>query len=158
MMHGVNVDDPASAAGRCGKGLVRRNRRVRSSGAESSLVTAISDWPNGSRAPNRLMLAAASRASTGVPSWNRNPSRSRSVHIVPSFSTVWPSTICGWAVKSLIQAIQRIEHQIGVVMRRPERREDRIEQAQIATRNELQRSFALRPRDMWRGKHRRTGR
>ena len=71
---------------------------VLSSGADSSSVKAISVWPNGSRLPQRLMEATQSRASTVSPSCNFSPSRSVSFHSLPSFSMVWPSTICGCAL------------------------------------------------------------
>jgi len=48
----------------------------------------------------RRMLATTSRASTGSLSWKRRPSRSFSVQVNPSASTVWPSTICGCAFHS----------------------------------------------------------
>ena len=45
------------------------------------------------------MLATQSRARTGVPSCQRRPSRRVSFQSLPSFSVVWPATICGEAVK-----------------------------------------------------------
>ena len=72
---------------------------VLSSGADSSSVRAISAWPNASRAPQRLIEATQSRASTFSPLWNISPSRSVSFQVLPSFSTTWPATICGVALK-----------------------------------------------------------
>jgi hypothetical protein len=72
---------------------------VWSSIAEISSVRAISAWPNASRAPQRLMEATQSRASTFSPSWNINPSRSVSFQVSPSFSIVCPASICGVALK-----------------------------------------------------------
>ena len=56
-----------------------------------------------------------------------------------------------------VQAIQRVEHQIGVDVRSPRGTPDRIEQGQGNARNVFERSFALRPRDMRRGEHHGTG-
>ena len=84
-----------SASGKSGKGCFRRNTMVVSSGAESSLVAAISAWPNASRLPQRVMLATQSRASTGVPSWNFRPGRRPSRHSVESSFFTAPLTICG---------------------------------------------------------------
>ena len=44
-------------------------------------------WPIASRFIQRCSEATQSRASTGVPSWNSSPSRSRIVQRRPSFST-----------------------------------------------------------------------
>ena len=57
---------------------------MRSSGASSTSVAAISVPPNPSTAAQRRMEAMASRASTGVPSWKRRPGRRVSVHSRPS--------------------------------------------------------------------------
>ena len=53
-------------------------------------------WPIGSRFIQRSSDATQSRASTGSPSWNSRPSRSRMVQRRPLSSTLWPSTICGF--------------------------------------------------------------
>ena len=58
-------------------------------------MRAASDCPTASRFIQRASEAAQSFAVTRVPSWNINPSRSFMVQRRPSFSTVWPSTICG---------------------------------------------------------------
>ena len=84
-----------SAWGSSGNGLFSRNWMVRSSGAESSSVAAISAPPNASRFAQRRMLATQSRAVTRSPSCQSNPGRSVSFHSLPSFSTTWPSSICG---------------------------------------------------------------
>ena len=89
----------ASASGSSGNGRIRRNTMLRSSGADTSAVAAISADPNASRTAQRRTLATQSRASTGVPSWNRSPSRSVSRHSNPSASTTCPATICGRATK-----------------------------------------------------------
>src|SRR5882724_7652245 len=54
-----------SAAGRPGKGSFRRKRSVRSSEAVISSARPSTSWPYMSRAPQRWMLANASRANTG---------------------------------------------------------------------------------------------
>jgi hypothetical protein len=58
--------------------------------------------------------------------------------------------------KSLVQAIERIKHQMGMDVRRPVCAPDRVERDKIWCRNELKRSFALRPCDMRYGKARRA--
>ena len=68
---------------------------VLSSLAASSSVAASKAWPNASALPQRWMLATASRASTGVRSWNSKPSRSRNVQVRPSADTSCPASICG---------------------------------------------------------------
>ena len=68
---------------------------VLSSAAPISSVAAISAWPKPSRAPQRLMLATQSRASTLVPSWNFSPWRSVMRQVLPSSSVTAPSAICG---------------------------------------------------------------
>ena len=88
----------ASASGSSGNGHFRRNTIVLSSGADSSSVRAISAWPNGSRAPQRRMLATQSRASTFCPSWKTSPSRSVTRQVRPSSSTRWPAAIWGVAL------------------------------------------------------------
>ena len=65
MMAGTMPPGPARALGRCGNGCFRRNRTVRSSGADSSSVAAISASARLMRAAKRRMLATTSRASTG---------------------------------------------------------------------------------------------
>jgi len=65
MITGTAPPGPASAIGSCGNGRFRRNLTVRSSGAESSSVAAISALANGIRTPKRRMLATTSRAKTG---------------------------------------------------------------------------------------------
>ena len=85
----------ASASGTNANGLFSRRRISLSVGAEISSVRASITAPNASRCPQRRMLATASRARTGVPSWKRNPSRSVSSHCLPSSLTTWPATICG---------------------------------------------------------------
>jgi len=75
---------------------------------------------------------------------------------VLSFSTVWPSTICGWGAIGFVQAIQRVEHHTGVDVRPPGGTPDWIEQGQPNSGNVLERSFAFGPRDMRRGENRRT--
>jgi hypothetical protein len=85
----------ASALGRNGKGFFRRQTRVRSSLAISSSMRSLMKPPTGSRAIQRRIDARASRARTGVPSWNVWPWRSTMVQRLPSSSTVCPSSICG---------------------------------------------------------------
>ena len=97
---GQQEDGLASAAGSSGNGFFSRNRITRSDGADRSSVTARTFWPNGSLRLQRSMLATASRASTGVPSWKARPSRSVIVHVRPSSSVTWPSTICGCGCKA----------------------------------------------------------
>ena len=82
------------------------------------------------------MLATASRANTGAPSWNRRsltqsqrPNGTVLVNGV-AFDHLW---LRG---ERLVQAIERIEHQVGMVMRRAVPAENRIEQCQIDKRNE----------------------
>ena len=68
MMHGIAVEDPASAAGRCGNGL----RQAESQGAVIRGGEFAGDRHQRLTEPiagrERRMLATASRASTGVPS------------------------------------------------------------------------------------------
>ena len=78
-----------------GNGLCSRMRKARSLSATTSAVAAPSTRPNESRAIQRRMLATASRASTGVPSWNISPSRSVKRQVAPSSSTLCPAAICG---------------------------------------------------------------
>jgi hypothetical protein len=68
MMQHIGEGAFPSALGNNGNGRRSRNWITRSEGADSSAVAAISACPNGSRLPQRWMLATASRASTGVPS------------------------------------------------------------------------------------------
>ena len=69
-------------------------RIVLSSTATISSERWITRFSSGSRCPPRWIEATQSRASTGVPSWNFNPSRSVSVYCLPSFSTFSPASIC----------------------------------------------------------------
>ncbi len=85
----------ASATGTSANGFFSRMRMTRSDGADTSSVRLIIALPNASRWPQRRMHATQSRASTFSPSWKRRPSRSVSSQVRPSFSTLWPSTICG---------------------------------------------------------------
>jgi len=101
MIAGTLPPGPARASGRCGNGRFKRNRTVRSSGVDSSSVASISVLAKMTRGAKRRMLATTSRASTGSLSWKRRPSRSFSVQVNPSSSTVWPSTICGCAFHSV---------------------------------------------------------
>ena len=78
----------ASAIGKSGNGRFSRTVSVLSAGAASSSVAASRAWPKASIVPQRWMLATASRASTGVPSWNSSPSRNISVQSLPSASTL----------------------------------------------------------------------
>src|SRR6266851_2783260 len=73
-------------------------------GALASSARAISAVPIGSRWPQRLIVAAQSRANTGLPSWNLSPSRRVRSHCLPSFETVSPATICGCTAKSASKA------------------------------------------------------
>ena len=97
MITGMLLPVLPSASGSNGNARFSRNWMVLSSGAESSSVTAISACPKLSRLPQRCRLATQSRASTGVPSWNFNPSRNVSRHTLPSLSVTAPCTICGCA-------------------------------------------------------------
>lgn len=76
-----------SASGSSGNGYFRRNTNVRSSVADRSSRAANSAWPKLSRTAQRLMLATASRASTGVLSWNIRFGRRRRVQRSRSAST-----------------------------------------------------------------------
>ena len=71
----------------------RSFRKVRSSRAASSFSIALIIWPMGSRVAHRLMLATASSARTGSPSWNLSPGRSWNVQTRPSADTSSASTI-----------------------------------------------------------------
>lgn len=97
IMAQTGTDALPSAIGSSGNGCFRRNRIVRSSGAESSSVASMREPPNGSRFAQRRSDATQSRASTGVPSWKRRPARRIKSQRRPSASTQWPSTICGVA-------------------------------------------------------------
>jgi len=77
-----------------GNRFFMRSRTLRSSTASMASAAASRVCPNDSRDAQRSTLATTSRASTGSPSWNRSPGRSRNVQMRPS-STPWPSTICG---------------------------------------------------------------
>ena len=63
---------------------------------------AFSIIPMGSRADQRAMLATASLARTGSPSWNFSPGRSVKVQVSPSSETLSLSTIwrCGMSFSS----------------------------------------------------------
>src|SRR5262249_7735008 len=74
-------------------GLFQHQRKVPSSTTASSFSIALIIWPMGSRAAHRLMLATASLARTGSPSWNLSPGRSRNVQTRPSADTSSASTI-----------------------------------------------------------------
>ena len=87
----------ASASGSSGNGYFSRNTMVRSSGAPISSVAASSAWPKPSRAPQRLIEATQSRASTLVSSWNIRSGRSVRRQVLPSSSLMAPSAICGCA-------------------------------------------------------------
>ena len=89
------LPDVLPTASDTGNGYFSRISTVRSSGAEISSVAASIACPNVSRLAQRCTLAAASRPSTLVPSWNVSPSRKVSRHFFPSSSTTWPSSICG---------------------------------------------------------------
>ena len=105
----------ASASGKSGKLRLRRKRIVRSSGAESSSVAAISAWPMLSRAQNWLMLATQSRASTGVPSWNAQAGAQPAVvQGLPSFSIAWRPRPSAVGAVLPVDAVQRVEHQVAV--------------------------------------------
>ena len=95
MITGRNPGVFANAAGSSANGRFNRNTSVLSSFADNSSVAAISAPPNASRLPHRCTLATQSRARTGSPSWNFKPSRRVSVQVLPSFSVVNPSSICG---------------------------------------------------------------
>src|ERR1700719_2489523 len=74
IMAGTMPPGPARASGRCGNGRFRRNRTVRSSGADTSSVVSISALAKMTRGAKRRMLATTSRANTGSLSWERRPS------------------------------------------------------------------------------------
>ena len=83
---------------RRGKGWLRRNTSVRSSGDSIASSRPARACPSGSRFIQRAMEAAQSRDSTLVPSWNISPSRRRMLQRLPSSSITWPSAICGCGV------------------------------------------------------------
>ena len=94
MMKQVGVPILLSATSILRNGFLSRQRKVRSSVATRSFSIALIIWPMASRAAQRLMLATASFASTGSPSWNFRLGRRRKVHTRPSGDTVSASTIC----------------------------------------------------------------
>jgi hypothetical protein len=65
MMAGTLDPGPANASGRCGNGRFRRNRTLRSSGADSSSVAVNSALAKLIRSAKRRRLATTSRANTG---------------------------------------------------------------------------------------------
>ncbi len=97
MMKAMGVLVLPSARSIFGKGLRNRQRNVRSSTAASSCWIALIIRPMGSRAVQRARLATTSLESTGSPSWNLRPGRSRKVQVRPSVDTSSASTIwrCG---------------------------------------------------------------
>ncbi len=101
MITGALPPGPARASGRCGNRRFRRKRTVLSSAADKSSVASKSAAAKMTRGAKRRMLATTSFASTGSPSWKRRPSRKVRFHTNPSFSTLWPATICGCACHSV---------------------------------------------------------
>ena len=97
MMKAMGVLLLPSASSILGKGLRSRQRTVRSSTPTSSCWIALIIKPIGSRALQRVRLATTSLLSTGSPSWNLRPGRSRKVQVRPSGDTSSASTIwrCG---------------------------------------------------------------
>ncbi len=134
-----------SAVGSSGNGRSSRKRIVRSSGADSSSVASMQRGAEAvTRRPAPDRLAAQSRASTGVPSCHSRPSRSRRSHCLPSFSTRWPSTICGDTSSRLFLAVQRVEHQEGVVAGDVGGSPDRVQDGHVGLGDEFQRAGRLR--------------
>ena len=86
----------ANAFGSAANGFFMRQTSVLSSVASSASSRSATVWPIASRFIQRRNEATQSRASTGVPSWNSKPSRSRIVQRRPLSSTRWPSSICGF--------------------------------------------------------------
>jgi hypothetical protein len=76
-IHHDRFDEPTARGG-------WDERKVRSSMAVNSFSMALILPPMPSRADQRLTLATASFASTGSPSWNLRPGRSRNVQASPS--------------------------------------------------------------------------
>jgi hypothetical protein len=76
-IHHDRFDEPTARGG-------WDERKVRSSMAVNSFSMALILSPMPSRADQRLTLATASFASTGSPSWNLRPGRSRNVQASPS--------------------------------------------------------------------------
>ncbi|MNT29467.1 hypothetical protein D3C72_1652070 [compost metagenome] len=95
MMPAMLPDWRPSACRISGNGFLSWNWIVLSSSAVSDSVACIRERPIRSFLAQRWMLATASCARTGAPSWNFNPSRSVIFHSSPPFSLVWPAAICG---------------------------------------------------------------
>ncbi len=106
-----------SAAGSSGKGLLSRKRMVRSSGADSSSVAAISSAPKPSRAAHRRMLATQSRASTRSPSCQNRPSRKRQVPLQLVVGHDMPGHHLGRDLERRIHAVERVVDHEAVVSR-----------------------------------------
>jgi hypothetical protein len=83
---GQNEDGFASAVDSSGNGFLSRNWMTLSDAAVIASVTEARFLPNASIFIQRSMLATASRASTGAPSWKIMPSRNVSFQVLPSFS------------------------------------------------------------------------
>ncbi len=124
---------------------------VLSSGALISSVAASSAWPNPSRAPQRLMLAAQSRASTLVPSWNIRSGRSVMRQVLPSVLADRAFGHLRLRRELAVEAEQRVEHQEAVVARLVGGGPDRIEHREVGLRHELQHLASLATRDGGRG-------
>src|SRR5580704_5650971 len=127
MIAGTLPPGPARASGRCGKGRFKRNRTVRSPGADSSSVASISAVAKMTRGAKRRMLATTSRANTG--------SFVVEAQTVAQFQGPGQSVLLdGMALDHLrprlplgVDAVKRIEHEISAVSRRPRPGDDRVQ-------------------------------
>ena len=122
---------------------------VLSSGADSSSVRAISAWPNASRAPQRLIEATQSRASTLLAVVEHQPVAQREL---PGLAVVLDD-VAGDHLRRGLEAVllaglpvQRVEHHVAVVARHVGRGPDRIEDRQVRLRDEFQHPLVLRLR------------
>src|SRR5262249_48318227 len=131
-----------------GYGFFNTQRKVRSSTTASSFSIALIIWPMGSRAAHRLMLATASSARTGSPSWNLSPGRSRNVQTRPSADTSSASTIWRLHLEVGVHAIQHVPDQEPGVARDVGGTPDRIEVGDVRMGHETPRprGGALRDR------------
>ena len=116
--------------------------------ADEFVLDGLDHLAHGSRAAQRLMLATASLASTGSPSWNFSPGRSRNVQMRPSGDTSSASTIWRCGCELAVDAVKHVPHQQPGIAGDVGGAPDRIEIGEIGMRHEAQRARrgALRDR------------
>ena len=126
-MHGMVVEDPASAAGKCGKGLRQAEAQgaiIRGGQFAGHRHQRLAESVAGRKAPDaRHRVTRKHRCAIVKP----QPSRSRIVQSVPSILDSVPFDHLRLSGKRLVQAIERIEYQVAVVVRCAVPAPDRIE-------------------------------